>query len=91
MGRVRSLGWIYWLTRGRVHNLGWGLDIKLPGRYLTIAWRPGPFRAHISPNGTPWHHAARRLWPLRRWLQLISADCSCGAVDCPRPKEASRG
>lgn len=41
-------------------------------------------RAYWSPNATPWHHGLRPFIRAKK-----SLDCSCGARDCPCPREVA--
>lgn len=57
------------VSRTRYFSLfTWGIDVRVRahGPCLTITWPHGRYdrwRAHLSPDGTPGHPQAIRLWP----------------------------
>ena len=48
------------------HFMGWGIDLRTPGGWLTLTWRPD-HALTWSPDGTPMHERAVRFYgpPLR--------------------------
>ena len=63
------------ISTPKMHICWWGATLgQWRGYYVVLNWHAydGP-HFYVSPNGTPWHHAARSLFTGR----LMSDRCSC--------------